>query len=319
MKELLILLGFILLFSGVFAQGSNNSTNSIFATVKIVQALPTLLTITGFTANGITMPGDLTSGFILYTDNSPSTEYNIQFLTGSVANEDLMSSYFPLTLVSSTVSATDLKAYYDSSGIPNPYLTYLKGAVDGTEPFAYIKGDGTTSILLIDGARHNFGSSNEIGMAVPGNYPLGTYVVSGEIKALDESSGTVTLTLIIAGTCDLSVPQTSISFDSVDPTSISNDVTTTVSNTGTVATSSLTISGIDWSDGSGHTMPVGQTHWSLTPFTYGTGDNTLTISNATLGTNIASKGTQSIHFQLKIPGGQFPATYTQQITFTSGC
>jgi hypothetical protein len=168
-----------------------------FATVSFtIDTKPPTLKITGFTADGSKMKGTYYNSYKLITNNVASKEYLIQFLTGTQANENLKSEYFGLTLVSSTVSAANLKAYYDARGVPEPFLSYLKGAVDKTNPFVYIKGDGTKNVKLIDGARHSI-LSLDTDMAIPGDYPVGTYVVSGQIKDLAGNPTTVTLKLIV--------------------------------------------------------------------------------------------------------------------------
>ncbi len=53
-------------------------------------------------------------------DSRPSTTW-IQFAAGTTASETWKTP-IGLKLVASTVSATDLKAYYDARGVPEPYL-----------------------------------------------------------------------------------------------------------------------------------------------------------------------------------------------------
>ena len=155
------------------------------------------LTITGATADGTDMLGSLGAGYILETNNNPAKEYLLQFKTGTVADETLKSEYFGLKLIGSTVTPADLKAYYTARGVPEPYLTYLKDAADGNQPFVYINGD---TIKLVDAARHDLPPVDpDTDMAVPGDYPLGTYTVEGKIKDLAGNEQTVTLILIVAG------------------------------------------------------------------------------------------------------------------------
>jgi hypothetical protein len=133
-----------------------------------------------------------------------------------------------------------------------------------------------------------------------------------------EATETVSIT-VVPPTCGITATPLS-SFGSLNPSDISPDQPTTLTNSGTVSTTSLTISGIDWSDGAGHTIPVGNTHWALSEITtYETGDNVLLSTPAPLGINLASGASQNVHFRVQIPDGQFPNPYTQDITFTSGC
>ena len=105
-------------------------------------------------------------------------------------------SYFGLKLTDSTVSAADLKAYYAARGVPEPFLTYLKGAADGTNPFVYIKG---STVTLVDAAKHDI-LSTDVDMTVPDDFPLGTYTVQGKIRDVAGNETTVTLILMVAGT-----------------------------------------------------------------------------------------------------------------------
>jgi len=166
----------------------------LLVAIALVNATPTL-TLTGFDADGSSMIGNPTDGYSLDTFNIASTNHLIQFSPGTISDEDLENNYFPLTLISSNVSAADLKAYYDARGVPEPFLTYLKNAVDGVNPFAYIKGDGTTNIKLIDSAKHDILTA-DTDMAIPDDYPLGTYTVQGILTNLS-GDGNTTVTFII--------------------------------------------------------------------------------------------------------------------------
>jgi len=168
----------------------------LIVNIALVRAAPTL-NVTGFDADGISMTGNLTDGYILDTYNVASTNHLIQFSAGTTSDETLNNSYFPLMLISSTVSASDLKAYYDARGVPEPFLTYLKNATDESSPFAYIKGDGTTNVQLVDAAMHDL-AHTDVDMTIPDDYPLGTYTVQGTIiNSSEDGNSTVTFILHI--------------------------------------------------------------------------------------------------------------------------
>ena len=117
---------------------------------------PPVLTITGATADGVDMSGSLSTGYILNTTNNVAlSDHLIQFKSTTSADEALKDTYFGLTLIGSTMSHDALKAYYAARGVPEPYLSYLIGAVDGINPFVYIKGNGTTAVSLVDAAKHD--------------------------------------------------------------------------------------------------------------------------------------------------------------------
>lgn len=131
------------------------------------------------------------SGFTLSTDRS-SKEYLIQFAVGTVAKEALVSDVFGLYLQPVGSQTVDLTAYYSSK--PPAYRDYLNGAAAGSKPFAYVKGDGTTNVKLLDGARFTL-AGVESDMAVPADYPFGSYTVMGYLKTVSGKSEKVSFTL----------------------------------------------------------------------------------------------------------------------------
>ena len=170
--------------------------NATTVTLKLIvtgdRTAPTL-DITGATADGTAMSGDLSTGYILNTTNNPAIDHLIQFAAGTTASETLENTYFGLKLIASTVSPADLKAYYLARGVPEPFLTYLNNAADGTNPFVYIKG---LTVTLVDAAKHDI-LATDVAMTVPDDYPLGTYTVQGQIRDLAGNETTVTLILIV--------------------------------------------------------------------------------------------------------------------------
>ena len=178
-----------------------NEQLSNTATVTInVDGTGPILYITGATADGDPMAGELGSGFILGTTKDPSieAEHLIQLADGSNTDELLADEYFGLTLVAAetTVSAADLITYYENRGLPSEYLTYLTGAANGTNPFVFIKGHPDLSVTLVDGAKHVVGE-NDADMTVPDDFPLGTYTVRGQVEDVFGNPTTVTFKLIV--------------------------------------------------------------------------------------------------------------------------
>ncbi len=167
-----------------------------------IDATPPELTITGATADGAAMAGDLATGYILETTNDAGIDHLIQFAEGTEASEALADEYFGLYLSNSSVDAAELKAYYDARAVSEPYLSYLKGAVDGLKPFVYIKG---ASVRLVDAAKHDL-QGVDVDMTVPDDYPLGTYTVAGEIRDLVGNETPVTLILIVTNDQSLYQP-----------------------------------------------------------------------------------------------------------------
>lgn len=170
-------------------------SNVATVTINVDGTAPTL-NITGAIADGEAMDGDLETGFILETTNDPAIDHLVQFADGTDTNEPLADEYFGLYLVDSTVSADDLKDYYVAHGTPSApidFLGYLQDAVDGSNPFVYIKGK---TVRLVDAAKWDL-LTEEHDMTVPDDFPLGTYTVEGEIEDEAGNPTTVTLKLIV--------------------------------------------------------------------------------------------------------------------------
>ena len=79
----------------------NNLIGSKHATVTLILIVagdrtPPTLTITGATADGTDMSGDLSSGYILNTTNVATENHLIQFAAGTHASETLEDTYFGL-------------------------------------------------------------------------------------------------------------------------------------------------------------------------------------------------------------------------------
>jgi len=174
---------------------------NIGAITVIDNTSPTLI-VTGFTADGTDMSGSVVNGWTLNTNNVASKDYLIQFKSDTSSSEALKGEYFPLKLISIGGGANPitLHSYYSMRLAGNSslssFLTYLQTAVDvsGTQkPFAYING---SNLKLVDAAKHDL-MSTDVDMTIPGNYPVGTYTVSGKIKDVAGNETTVTYVLIV--------------------------------------------------------------------------------------------------------------------------
>jgi hypothetical protein len=124
----------------------------------------------------------------LTTDGTTATNYFLHISDGP----ELLPGEYGLYLVEYSGTG-DLVDYYDSK--PDPWKTYLLGALDGNNPFAYIQG-GPTPPLLLDAAKFDLFSWEEA-MTIPGDYPEGTYTVAGKVKISDDVWKAVTFDLTI--------------------------------------------------------------------------------------------------------------------------
>lgn len=164
------------------------------------------LTSVGFTSSvgagpSTALPGSLASGYYLKTDGNPATDYLVQFAGATSANEPLQSTYAGLYLTDSSVSPDILKQYYDNRvGLPNDFKNYLKSAVDGANPFAYILGNVSADVNLIDSAKRDLGHG-DTDMTIPGDYPNGSYSLSTKAGEgyldLAGNEGTANFSLVV--------------------------------------------------------------------------------------------------------------------------
>ena len=212
--------------NGTAKDAAGNETPITLKLIVAGDRIPPIINPVGFTASGVSMTGNLTDGFTLNTDNNPATTNLIQFDNTSAISKNLASGMFGLTLVSTTADSTELANYYNSK--PEPYKDYLNGALAKTNPFAYIYGVGTTP-KLADGAAYFVGGLTT-DMRVPGDYPLGTYIVSGVIKDVAGNETTVTYKLIVAG--DRVAPTATVAYSTTNPTK--QDVVATITPSETV-------------------------------------------------------------------------------------
>ncbi|MFA5095304.1 MAG: peptidoglycan-binding domain-containing protein [Candidatus Paceibacterota bacterium] len=150
------------------------SMGSAFATST---TSPTL-NISGFTANGVSMTQS-GGAYILNTSGSASTHYAIQFSSGSTASENLKAEIVELKLLPASGQTVSLQNYY-SVNYPAAYESFFKDVASGNKPFAYIETNGTTAIKVLDGAQ-KYLANISTDMRIPGNYPVGTYTLTGTI------------------------------------------------------------------------------------------------------------------------------------------
>jgi len=146
--------------------------------------------------------GTTTSGYYaLGVDGIHASGYKIDFTVTTVASEILKNDHFPLYLNPSLADVASLVTYYSS--YPEPWKSYLTGAANGTNPFAYIKGNGVdTTVKLIDGAKFNVPVPGvvEEEMTVPGDYVPGVYSLNGSILDTNNNPALVNYTLVIDAT-----------------------------------------------------------------------------------------------------------------------
>jgi len=126
----------------------------------------------------------------LTTDGISASNYYLHISDGP----ELEAGEYGLYLVEYNGTG-DLAGYYNSK--PEPWKTYLLGALDGNNPFAYIQG-GSTPPLLLDAAKFDSTWAIVEAMTIPGDYPEGIYTVAGKVET-SEGWRVVTFDLTIEG------------------------------------------------------------------------------------------------------------------------
>jgi len=144
-------------------------------------------------------------------------------------------------------------------------------------------------------------------------------IAIGAAKAYTDSD-TITAQVTVPAICTVSLSTNSIDFGSVAPgsdTGVTNQQVT-VTNGGNTQAINTTIKGGNWSDGGTNTFPVGNTEWSTSAFTYGSGTD-LTASNVVVTNNLGAGNSITAYFGLGVPQYQTASSYNQTITITMNC
>ena len=175
--------------SGTIVDLSGCETTVQFTLVVDGDRTPPELENVAFTANDVAMVDNT----LTLNCSDAETDFLVQF-DGTSSSEPLASQYFGLYLTgASEETVAELEAYYASK--PEPWKSYLVDAANGTKPFAYIKG---STLELVDAAQHDL-VPTDVDMTIPGDFPFGTYTVSGTIVDLSGCETTVQFTLVVDG------------------------------------------------------------------------------------------------------------------------
>jgi len=202
-------------------------------------------------------------------------------------------------------------------------VNLLSGDVDPTKYGVTVYwGDGTiTNCISLTGSANPYSYTT-----APSNNHVystsGTKIITAALfhqcaQGQDKSKADAVadVNIVILPVCTISASP-DLNFGSMNPVDTSGDQSTTITNAGTSATTSLTVKGTDWTP----TMLAGQTHWSLlSGQDYITQMSTLTTGDVSLGQNVNGGGNLPVYFKLRIPVHQAGSSYTQTITFTGSC
>lgn len=180
-------------------------------TLSVTNDIPPILT-EGFMFSVPTtgLTGGFESGYTLNLINDSGLTYGLQFLSGVTKDKDLVDSFFPFYIITSTISGyTSLFDYFNTTYNSGATRDYLEEIANGNEPLFYVINSsilptgstfvttGTTSgttEYMIDSERYDV-DGLYYDLQMRGDFPEGEYYISGAIT--DENGNTNTMTYII--------------------------------------------------------------------------------------------------------------------------
>jgi len=200
---LIVALAVAVIAGGVFAavsawQSANlKGTGTITVTTNPPPPPTQLSFTTGLNSDGNTLSGSLSSGFTIVNSGIAGTSHTLTLASPS-ANTAVNTASFSFTLTASPSEKTALIAYFNAkAGWTSAMQTQIDSEINGTTPFFYLKYDGT-NFSLVDAFKQFLGVSYApYPLTVDDDYPVGTYAYTGTINAVDGTSQTVTVTLIV--------------------------------------------------------------------------------------------------------------------------
>jgi len=144
---------------------------------------------------------------------------------------------------------------------------------------------------------------------------LALLLLLGSVSALTDTNQTV-FSITVGSVCSLASNTTTHDFTTVGENSYSSLAQINLTNTGNTPLNLSVWAAGDWSDGAGHSIPVGYLQWNSTnvtggcSFADGAGTN-LTNANVTVyNGNLGQFASIQMCYKAYVPPGQFAATYT---------
>ena len=286
----------VLLAVGVVFAATWNSVNlKGTGTVTVTTnppPLPTQLSFTtGLNSDTILLSGTLSSGFTIINNGVAGTTHTLTLASPS-ANTPVTTGSYAFTLAASPTEQTTLTTYFaNKADWTTDMETQIVKEINGTSPFFYLKYDGT-NFSLVDAFKQYLGSSyTPYPLTVDDDYPVGTYAYTGTINAVNGTSQTVTVTLIVTEPTAWSISGTGL-ITGTSPTVTLAFSSVSVAVGGTISTTAtLNVTDIGTTNIAGWTL--GSVNYPSN-LTIGTGQG-LTVSPTTVAGN---GGTATLTFTL---------------------
>lgn len=186
-----------------FSVTDSNSNEAVYSgkTLDVTDDIPPILTdgLIESTPTGIT--GDFESGYTFNIINDSGTTYELQFLSGVTKDKDLDYTMFPFYVTSANIPSGNLWDYYHWGYPSGTTKDYLEDVAQGNEPLFYIMRSGTTTIEenMYDGVEYNINGVFD-DLHIRGDFPEGTYEITGTITDLDGNDNTITINMEVVHT-----------------------------------------------------------------------------------------------------------------------
>ncbi len=159
-----------------------------------IAAKPAIVFDTGLQSD-FPIAGTLEDGFTIETNGVAGLE-GIYLVTPQ-ATPALQDGMYPFYLEATGPQKAELKDYFSAKGWSDEYLAQIKTEIAGGSPFFYLKAeDGEYS--LVDGfAWELSGGLVAPTLRIDGNYPEGTYMYKGHLKADNCAALQLTISLTV--------------------------------------------------------------------------------------------------------------------------
>jgi hypothetical protein len=171
---------------------------AVMAVPAMADAQQKLTFDTGLVSQPINaVSGSLASGFTITTSDGG---FYYLFLDNPVASPALADGYYGFTLKANNAKTNPQKdilyKYFADKLWPDPaWYTQINKEINGSTPFFYVKALGGTYTLVDAFVYSIFGV--DAPLKIDGDYPTGTFVYMGQLKAVNNAPQMVTVTLTV--------------------------------------------------------------------------------------------------------------------------
>jgi hypothetical protein len=187
MKKLILALGLCLVLVALLATPAMAGAEKLTFTTGLTSDTP----ITGTLGEGFTILTYGSSNFVNAHD---------LYLYNPSASPDLADGYYGFTLKANNAKANPQKdilyKYFADKPWPDPaWHSQINKEINGSTPFFFLKASGGIYTLVDAFSKAIFGV--DAPLRIDDDYPVGTYVYMGQLKAVNNAPLMVTVTLTV--------------------------------------------------------------------------------------------------------------------------